>query len=176
MSHQPKLAIRTSTLAVLCGVTLVAVADEPASGAAIPLPTLLAGLHHTDPRVRASAACAIGDWGAQAETAVPSLRRGLRDADPRVRWSCAIALGKAGRSAKAAQPDLVKALKDSHWTVRHAAALALAWMKPEPASITGLQQALDDVSSDVRRAAFFALQQVSKNEPSAAVAAAKPKP
>lgn len=159
-----RFAVRRALLAIGTGMillpTLVAMAADPPGADGIPIAKLVRGLRDEDPRIRATAACALADLGAEAEPAIGSLRLGLRDPDRRVRWAVAIALGRIGPAAKVAEPELVQALSDPHWTVRQAAALALALLKPDRTSLPSLRRMLTDISPDVRRAAFFALQQV----------------
>jgi HEAT repeat protein len=77
------------------------------------------------PRVRRSAAYALGAFGAQAAEAVDSLRGALQDTDAAVRQNAAWALGQIGEEAAKAVEPLCGCLNDSDALVRRDAAGAL---------------------------------------------------
>ncbi len=63
------------------------------------VPSLRKALKDRSPRVRASAAFALGNIGRPAENAVPALVRALRDKNADVRYSAAESLGRIGAPA-----------------------------------------------------------------------------
>lgn len=69
------------------------------------IPSLRKALKDRSPRVRASAAFALGNIGRPAENAVPALVRALRDKNAGVRYSAAESLGRIGT------PDARKAFE-----------------------------------------------------------------
>jgi HEAT repeat protein len=84
-------------------------------------------LSDPDPRVRRSAAYALGSFGSHAAPAAAALKRALRDRDsPAVRQNAAWALGRLGDPAGAAGVDpLCDLLRDDDALVRRDAAGAL---------------------------------------------------
>ena len=90
------------------------------------LPALIGALDDADPRVRGSAAAAIGGIGPAAAPAVPTLVALLQDADEGVRSSACLALRGVGPAAKSALPALQSlAMSDSSADVRKFARLAI---------------------------------------------------
>ncbi len=86
-----------------------------------------------DPRVKRSAAYALGCFGSAAEGAAGALRKALKDASPSVRQNAAWALGKLGPAADAETVgDLCDVLADQAALVRRDAAAALGALgKPQ---------------------------------------------
>jgi HEAT repeat protein len=89
------------------------------------LSALVAALGDSDSNVRAWAAQAIGEIGAEAAEAVPALVTLLRNGDEGSRNSACIALRKIGPVAKGALPALREALSDPSAAVRRFAMLAI---------------------------------------------------
>jgi HEAT repeat protein len=92
-----------------------------------------------DPRVKRSAAYALGCFGGNAESAAGALRKALKDASPSVRQNAAWALGKLGPAADAeAVGDLCDLLTDPNAAVKRDAAGALGAVgKPRAAAGVG---------------------------------------
>lgn len=82
------------------------------------LPALIAALKDSDSSVRARAAHAIGDIGADAVPAIPALLTLLKNPDEGSRIGACIALRGVGPAAKQALPALRQALDDSSEDVR----------------------------------------------------------
>jgi HEAT repeat protein len=88
--------------------------------------TLEDALADSDPRVRRSAAYALGAFGNLAGPAVPALRKALRDSNPSVRQNAAWALGRVGSALDSSGvADLCDLLNDQSVLVRRDAAFAL---------------------------------------------------
>jgi HEAT repeat protein len=85
-------------------------------------------LNDSDPRVRRSAAYALGAFGPQAGPAVAALKKSLRDKkSPAVRQNAAWALGRIGAAADVATvAELCDVLADDNALVRRDAAAALS--------------------------------------------------
>jgi HEAT repeat protein len=75
------------------------------------LPVLLEALQDKDEAARAAAANVIGQFGANAKSAVGALSKALADKDLTVQAEAAMALGEIGPGAKAAVPALLATLK-----------------------------------------------------------------
>jgi HEAT repeat protein len=88
-------------------------------------------LGDADPAVRAEAANALGEMGADAAQAVPSLTRALKDPAEDVRSAAAIALTKMGDRASSATMSLAECLNDPSVNVRMNAAVALTRFGPD---------------------------------------------
>src|SRR5262249_16396474 len=88
------------------------------------------------PRVRGSAALALGKIGALNDSAVPALARALSDSDEQVGQAAASALEEIGPAAKAAVSDLIKAVKSR---VHDAAGGALKKIDPEAGKGAGVK-------------------------------------
>jgi HEAT repeat protein len=125
-------------------------------------------LSDKDPRVRRSAAYALGAFGELAGPAVPSLRRALKDRTPSVRQNAAWALGRVGPAIdSAAVADLCDRLRDKSPLVRRDTAFALGALGKSsgPKSIRAAGRPLLDLvraESDevVRKTALGALATV----------------
>jgi len=89
------------------------------------LPALITALRDSDNLVRARAAHAIGDIGAEAAPALPSLLILLKNADEGSRIGACIALRGIGSAAKPALSALRQALDDPSEDVRQFALRAL---------------------------------------------------
>ena len=79
-----------------------------------------------DPRVRRSAAYALGAFGEQAAPSIPSLRAALRDEASTVRQNAAWAIGKMGDPGAATVSELCALLGDKSPIVRRLTAGALS--------------------------------------------------
>jgi len=89
------------------------------------LSALVIAFGDSDPDVRAWAAQAVGNIGANAADAIPALIDLLKNGDEGSRNSACIALGQVGPAAKAALPVLRAALSDTSQDVRRFAARAI---------------------------------------------------
>jgi HEAT repeat protein len=65
------------------------------------VPALVVGLSHKDWTVRAACAAALGEFRAQAQSAIPTLEAALRDEAMQVRWAADSALKKIRKSLPA---------------------------------------------------------------------------
>ena len=107
-----------------------------------------------DPRVRRSAAYALGAFGSRGEPAHDELRRALRDAAPGVRRSAAWALGRQGGEAgEGTAAELAGLFKDKDPLVRRDAIAALAGLGPEGAraGVPSLLSLIPDEPDEVVR-------------------------
>src|SRR5262249_39609694 len=83
-------------------------------------------LSDPDPRVRRSAAYALGAFGELAGPTMPSLKKALRDNNASVRQNAAWALGRSGKATDAsAVADICDLLTDRNPLVRRDAAESL---------------------------------------------------
>ena len=94
---------------------------------------LVAALADSDPRVRRSAAYALGTFGDTAIKALPSLRTVLRDPAPMVKQNAAWAVGKLGDSSEETMRELAALLSDDSPLVRRLTATALGELNARPA-------------------------------------------
>jgi HEAT repeat protein len=125
----------------------------------VALPAVIAALKDPDPRVRASAATALGLMGSAAAPAVPRLVAVLKDTEGTVNYSAAEALGRIGPLAAAAVPDLIEAMGNPR--VRYDAVLALGRIGPGAiAAVPALTEARNDPDRDVGDAAVRALGRI----------------
>jgi HEAT repeat protein len=116
---------------------------------------LMSALADPSPRVRRSAAYAIGAFGAEAAPALPALREALRDGSaPIVRQNAAWALGRIGKDSKDGKPvgkDVVDLLcdrlRDDDPLVRRDAASALGEVGL-PTAASAYKPLLDLVTSE----------------------------
>ncbi len=89
-------------------------------------PPLVAALGHENPRVRRSAAYALGAFGSLAGSSAEPLKKALRDSHACVRQNAAWALGRIGAAADGPMvADLCDLLRDTSALVRRDAAAAL---------------------------------------------------
>jgi HEAT repeat protein len=86
---------------------------------------LTASLKDGDPKMRYWAAESLGQYGAEAKSAVPDLVDALQDEDKMVRMGAAYALAEIGPTAAEARGALTAATKDPEKEVRDAATYAL---------------------------------------------------
>ncbi len=122
------------------------------------LPALVAVLHDTDPRVRESAAQAIGLMGPDA---LPTLVAMLDHGDKYVRRHAVWALAKLGPLARPALVNLCQALKDADPRTASGAAQALGNMGAEAAdSVPALAEAMRGTNIVLCRLASKALSQI----------------
>jgi hypothetical protein len=91
---------------------------------------LLAWLKDSNPKLRSSAADALGYIGKPAKSAIPQLIQLLNDPDRSVRISSARALAQMGKPATSSLKPLIRLLKDSDPLVRESAAYALERIEP----------------------------------------------
>jgi HEAT repeat protein len=135
----------------------------PDADPAIAVPALINALGHRSPRVRASAARALGSFRhhQQAQSAIPSLIGLLKDEDAVVRSNAAATLGWICIDPVPKEARLVSALKsalgDDSVHVRMAAAGALFRIGEVEATIPALTSALVDESEPVRLYATLTL-------------------
>jgi HEAT repeat protein len=87
-----------------------------------------------DPRVRRSAAYALGTFGPAAAEALPALKKALRDTNPAVRQNAAWAVGRVGTADGATVAELCDLLRDANPLVRRDAAGALGELGREQAA------------------------------------------
>jgi HEAT repeat protein len=145
------------------GTRLALVKGSPlgADEDSVNVPDLLRALGHPDAGVRANAAHALGDLGANAQVAVPALLRALGDDSEAVRRLALEALRKIGAPGKDDVPLLVAALKGRNPAARRYAAGALGQVGPDarPAA-AALVAALRDGDAGLRQSAARALGQL----------------
>jgi hypothetical protein len=107
---------------------------------------------------KVSALYAVGQFGADAASAIPKLGAALADPSARVRAAAAASLAKVDAANASAVPALIKALSDSNPRVRSLAAVALRPIGPgAAAAVPQLVACLDDPVSYVRAPAADAL-------------------
>ncbi len=116
---------------------------------------LIAQLGDKEPKVRASAARALGEIG--DPQSVQPLIKALSDRNSGVRGLAATALGRIG-DPQAVQP-LIRALEDNIDGVRLSAAEALGKIG-DPQAVQSLTKALEDENESVRRYAAGALRRI----------------
>ncbi len=125
-------------------------------------------------KIRLAAIAALGEMGADAETAVPALAKLLRDRHRELRLKAVDALSSLGPSAKAAVPELTAALKDPDEGLRLGAANTLSKIGIEAKSaVPALVEALDDISNIVRVKATIALANIGSESETAVPALIK---
>ncbi len=119
--------------------------------------TLAQALNDSDPLVRRSAACALGNLGAAA--AGNALTVALGDPRPEVRQNVAWALGRIGPSGI---PGIRKALGDTDSLVKRDAAAALTPLDPKMAraALNELLPLCLENNSEVRKAALIVLVKI----------------
>ena len=115
---------------------------------------LEAALSDSDPRVRRSAAYALGAFGDQAVKTLPSLRAALRDKAPTVRQNAAWAIGKMGDPGEETVLELCALLSDESPIVKRLTASALSEVtakqeKKSPETALALLKMLKDEKDDV---------------------------
>jgi HEAT repeat protein len=140
------VVIRVSVIESLCKI----------GGEAKTIPSLISTLEDASPKVRASAAFALGCFHQKAKVAVEALIISLRDEDDWVRTNSAEALSRI-KDAKIAIPALIIALQDNYPRVRGKAALALANIGKPSEVISSLVAAFSDNDARVRAAIADAL-------------------
>ena len=112
------------------------------SSAKAAAPVLARVLAGNDPRLRGTAAMALGRMG---ETGVPLLAGALSHPDPAVRRYAAIGLRYAGEAAKPAVPSLIQVLRDPDtYTARYAAETLAKLEKNADAAVPALSALLED--------------------------------
>jgi HEAT repeat protein len=127
------------------------------------VPSLMAGLRHTDSSVRAEAADDLGQLGPIAQDAIPSLQATLKDPDGYVRVNAAEALARIDGKDRGALPTLIAALQAQDAGVRGAAAHAMGALgAPAQACIPDLIVRLShEKESTVRSEIVFTLGEIS---------------
>ena len=115
---------------------------------------LEAALKDGDPRVRRSAAYALGAFGEQAATSIPSLKVALRDKAPTVRQNAAWAIGKMGDPGEETVLELCALLGDESPIVKRLTASALSevtakQVKKSPETPLALLKMLENEKDDV---------------------------
>jgi HEAT repeat protein len=128
------------------------------------LPELEKALHHAEPRIRATAALSVGQFGPRARDATPTLMALLADRSSAARAEASRALGRVGPDAKVALPSLAQAAKDVVPAARRAAVDAITAIGPEPFLAPVLAERLVDADPGVRGAALEALAGVAPTE------------
>jgi HEAT repeat protein len=141
-------------------------------------PALQKALNDDDPRVRRSAAYALGCFGPSAGGASAALKKALKDASPSVRRNAAWALGRLGTAADAdAVADLCDLLADPTAAVRRDAAGALGTLGKR-AGLAGvkplLRLAKDEKETVVLKTALDALAKLAGPEHRDGVSALNP--
>jgi len=156
------------------------------------LSDLQAALVDRHPRVRRTAAYALGQIDSEPDQVVPLLREALQDSDwqvsaeaarslaaagpqavaelqaalkapdARVQAAAAWSLGQLGPQAAAAIPDLRTCLAEGEWLARSAAVYALGQMGPQ--TIPDLLAATQDESWGVRSAAEQVLKDLGRED------------
>ncbi len=130
----------------------------PAAPTAASLSELLLRIDVPEPRLRASAARALGGLGPVAAPAVPKLVRRLTDPEPPVRAGAAWALGRIGPAARPALLPLVERLRDDDASVRFHAGDSLGQIEPySEAARRALVAVLEDAQAPGRAEAAAAL-------------------
>jgi HEAT repeat protein len=156
------------TLACLFGLTPLLAAENQR------IKTLAEGLRNPDSQLRAKAAMALAEAGADAKEAVQALSIAVEDRDLNVRYWAVSALKNIGQDAKGAVPALVRALKTFPGgvpelegparyfpDVRAVAAEALGNIgNAAEAAIPDLKEAAKDENAAVREAASAALKKI----------------
>ncbi|NEU72665.1 PBS lyase [Hassallia byssoidea VB512170] len=139
------------------------------------VPDLVKALQNKNPKVRSSAADALGKIGEKAASATPALAEALKnDNEAYVRSSAAQALGRIGKEAASATPALAEALKNDNDYVRSSVAYALESIGKEAASATpALAEALKNDNDYVRKSAAQALGKIGEKAASATPALAE---
>ncbi len=126
ISDDPDAGVRDMSAAALGDIVLSMrhfALDEQWKKAGAPL---MAALGHDDPRVRRSAAYALGTFGSVAALSAKPLKKALRDSNASVRQNAAWALGRIGAAADGPMvADLCDLLGDANALVRRDAAAAL---------------------------------------------------
>jgi HEAT repeat protein len=115
---------------------------------------LEAALADADPRVKRSAAYALGAFGELAAKSRPALLASLRDETPTVRQNAAWAIGKMGDPGEETIRELCTLLGDKSPLVRRLTAVALAEVtakqeKKSPVAARALLDMLDGEKDDV---------------------------
>jgi HEAT repeat protein len=134
------------------------------------VPALVKELKNKNPKVRISAAEALGHIGAiraaDAKDAVPVLLDILKkDKDANVRKAAATALGQMDPDREQAVPGFIEALKDKSPAVRMAAAGALSILGEDARdAIPALKEAQNDKDRGVSRAARMALRSITSKK------------
>jgi HEAT repeat protein/lysophospholipase L1-like esterase len=105
---------------------------------------LTARLRDRDPRVRASAAWALGRAGGRAARHAPALLPALGDTDAHTRAGAAWALGRMGPAARPAGPYLLASLRDQDPEARRRAADALSAVGLGAALVPALVAIVED--------------------------------
>jgi HEAT repeat protein len=116
--------------------------------------------HDSNPRIRRSAAYALGAFGKRARGCEPYLRKALSDKDPSVRQNAAWALGRFGTLTGATISDLCDRLEDDNTLVRRDAAGALGALgrgAGKPAARALLRAVKREANDVVRRSALDSL-------------------
>jgi HEAT repeat protein len=126
------------------------------------LPSLMAAMTNRRNRnvVRVAAAYSVGDMGSNAAAAVSALVGCLQDRDIQLAICSAMSLGRLGLQPEIAVPALANSLESSN--MQHYAVGALRRFGPNARlAVPELVRMLDDPSSDVRRLASDALEQIA---------------
>jgi HEAT repeat protein len=172
ISSDPDAGVRDMAAAAVGDIVLSMKGYSPSEQWKAAGKTLEDALAHDDPRVRRSAAYAIGSFGKVGAPAVSSLKKVLRDKHACVRQNVAWALGRIGAAADATTvADLCDLLADGNPLVRRDAAAALKTLG-ETASPTIFKAAakplLDLVKTEgdevVRKTALGALASIAGPE------------
>jgi HEAT repeat protein len=126
ISSDPDPGVRDMSAVALGDIVLSIKYYEPAEQWRSAGKALEEALEHKDPRVRRSAAYALGAFGSVAAPAAGALKKALRDKNASVRQNAAWALGRIGAGADATTvADLCDLLDDGNAMVRRDTAEAL---------------------------------------------------
>jgi HEAT repeat protein len=113
--------------------------------------------------LRAEAASALAELGADALSTLPRLRAWLEDADALLRVQSATAVWQLSKDDKAVLPVLRRGLESGDARARRRAAEALADLGPAAKSTAeALKELLEDPERDVRAAAAAALKKIER--------------
>ncbi len=134
--------------------------------------SLINQLDDKNAKKRASAAAALGEWGAEAKLAIQRLIKSLKDPDELTSREAAVALGKIGAPGRDDLPALLASINDPKPEVRRYVCHAVGEMGPEGASAADqLVSMLGDDDERVRENAARSLGNLGPDAKSVALPA-----